>query len=371
MTLRSWLLTLTFVVALVVPASSQVEDGIAKLGPYDVVESWMQPPEEGWLLHPVAHFAESADRIYIVSSGATLAATAPPDLGVFNAKVPGAKQDHHLLVVNRDGRVIERWTQWYDQLRSPHAVKISPYDPEKHVWVADRASHQVLKFTNDGKKLVMAVGTRGEAGNDDRHLGRLTDLAFLPDGTFFVTDGETPDPQRRVVKFDRNGKFLLSWSAQDGPLAGFQSNSVHGIAVDGQRRVYVAHRGSGKNAGEGRVLIFDENGKYLDLWTGFKGIERVHIAQDGFVWVQEGSDPECSLVKLDSNGKRLSSWRSRGTDISVDSDGNLYIQVGRTLTGGRLVPGGRIEKFVPKKNADRSQLVGPRIGANQPRGFAP
>lgn len=358
MTRRHWPATLIWVLVLAAPAGAQEEGGIDTLGPYDLIERWMQPPEEGWLLHPVAHFAESADRIFIVSSGATFAATAPADLGVFNAKVPGAKQDHHLLVVNRDGRVIERWTRWYELLRSPHAVRISPYDPEKHVWVADRASHQVLKFTNDGTKLVMAVGTRGEAGSDEKHLGRPTDIAFLPDGTFFVTDGEDSDPQRRIVKFDRNGRFLLAWSTLEGPLAGFESNLVHGIAVDARRRVYVAQRGGGRNRGQGRVLRFDEHGKYLAKWEGFAGIERIWIAQDGFVWVQEGSDPECSLVKLDADGKRLSAWRSRGTDISVDPDGNLYIQVGRTMTSGRLVPGGRIEKFAPKRNADRSQLVG-------------
>src|SRR5262249_53856272 len=151
-------------------------------------------------------------------------------------------------------------------------------------------------FMNDGKKIVMAVGTRGEAGNDDKHLGKPTDLVWLPDGTFFVSDGEDTDPQRRVVKYAKTGKYLTSWRAEDGELAGFESNSVHGIAVDANRRVYLAHRGSGKNRDQGRVLIFDENGKFLNMWTGFKGIERTYIAQDGFAWVQEGSEEDSSLI---------------------------------------------------------------------------
>lgn len=362
MTRGRWLLPLLCAVLLVAPASSQEEGGIDRLGPYDLIDQWMDPPEPGYLLHPVAHFAESADRIYIASSGATLASSAPPTLGVFSLKIPGAKQDHHLVVVNRDGRVIERWSQWYDQLRSPHAVKISPYDPQKHVWIADRGSKQVLKFTNDGKRLVMALGTRDVAGNDETHLGNVTDMAFTPDGSIWVTDGENRDPQRRAVKFDGNGKFLLQVSVNEGQFAGFESNSVHGIGIDADRNIYVADRGTGANEHQGRVLIFDDNGKYLNQWTGFHGIERVHIDTNGFAWVQEGSDPESSLVKLDLKGNRLATWRSRGTDISVDPDLNLYIQVGRTMVNGQLVPGGRIEKYVPKRGADRSQMVGMLVG---------
>lgn len=343
--------------ALVVATHAQERDGIAASGSYDLVGNWMQPPEPGYLLHPVAHFAQTADRIFIASSGATRAATAPPTLSVYSARVEGAKADHHFVVVNKDGRVVERWTQWYDRLRSPHAVKISPYDSAKHVWIADRASHQVLKFTNDGKTLVLAVGTRGVAGNDSSHLGAPTDIAFLPDGSFLVTDGENADPQRRVVKYAADGQFITTWSAQEGQLAGFESNSVHGISVDARKRVYVAHRGSGRNADQGRVLIFDETGKYLEQWNGFKGIERVHVGSDGFVWVQEGSDPDHSLIKLDASGKRLASWLSRGTDISVDPDGNLYIQAGTTIADGKRIPGGRIEKYVPRKGASKNSLV--------------
>ena len=86
---------------------------------------------------------------------------------------------------------------------------------------------QVFKFSNDGKKLLMTLGEPGVAGNDDKHFGRPTDIAWLPDGTFYVTDGYT---NTRVVKFDRNGKYLMTWGTPGtGPS---QFDTVHSIAIE-------------------------------------------------------------------------------------------------------------------------------------------
>ena len=64
----------------------------------------------------------------------------------------------------------------------------------------DDLRQQIFKFTHDGKQLVMTLGEAGVAGNDEKHFGRPTDIAWLPDGTFFISDGYT---NTRVVKFDK------------------------------------------------------------------------------------------------------------------------------------------------------------------------
>ena len=70
----------------------------------------------------------------------------------------------NIVIVDGNGKMIESWTQ-HDHLfqggRGAHRVKISPYDPERHVWVVDDMRHQILKFTNDGKRLVMTLGVPG------------------------------------------------------------------------------------------------------------------------------------------------------------------------------------------------------------------
>ena len=83
-----------------------------------------------------------------------------------------------------------------------------PYDPQKHVWIVDDHKHVVHKFTNDGKTKVMTVGTYGEPGNDEKHFNRPTFMDWFPDGSFVVADGYNGT---RVVKFDKDGKYLTSW----------------------------------------------------------------------------------------------------------------------------------------------------------------
>jgi len=77
-----------------------------------------------------------------------------------------ARWEHCLVVVDAGGNIIEEWTQWDSMFKRPHAVYISPYDPEKHVWVVDDHSHAIFIFTHDGKKLVQTIGTPGTLGTD-------------------------------------------------------------------------------------------------------------------------------------------------------------------------------------------------------------
>ena len=224
-------------------------------------------------------------------------------------------------------------------------MRISPYDPDRHVWVVDDNRHQVFKFTNDGKSLVMTLGEAGVPGNDTTHFARPTDIAFLPDGTFFVTDGYV---NTRVVKFDKPGHVLMTWGTPGkGPG---QFNLPHAIAIDRQRRVYVADRLNS------RIQVFDENGKYLDEWPNIRRPIDLLITADQHLWVADLDTNK--ILQYDLNGKLLSSWGTYGTfpgafwgihQFSVDPDGNLY--VAETW-------GGRTQKFTPKPGAPRSLLVG-------------
>ncbi len=83
---------------------------------------------------------------------------------------------------------------------------MSPYDPDRHVWIVDDWASQVFKFTNDGSELVMTLGEMEVTVDDENHFTRPTDLVFLPDGTFFVSDGYV---KSRVVKFNEAGEYLM------------------------------------------------------------------------------------------------------------------------------------------------------------------
>jgi len=344
------------------PALLQEKGGEDETGPYEVVEKWPIPwAKQGyiWGSQP-GIFAQSPDRIFIVARGEL---KLPETLGRgFNgtwgslgqrATEPKAEFRNCVVVVDRSGKQIESWTQW-DSLfdapnpgplgGGPHKVRISPYDPEKHVWIVNDARHVIYEFTNDGTKLLRTLGETDVAGNDDKHFGRPQDLAWFPDGSFVVADGLT---NSRVAKFDRNGTFVKAWGTR-GSEPG-QMSGLHGIAVDKNRRVYVADRSNH------RIQVFDEDGKFLDLWPNLRQPNDILVSADQHVWVAYGTNAK--VLEYDTNGKLLYWWGTYGTfpgqfweihQMSIDSEGNFYSADSF---------GGRAQKYRPKKNADRSRLI--------------
>ena len=157
-----------------------------------------------------------------------------------------------------------------------HVVRI---DPQDNIWVVDEGSNMVIKFTPDGR-VAMTMGRKPEAirvpgpadappagareggagggqaapvgvGARGDNFNRPTDVAWDGAGNIFVADGYG---NSRIAKFDRNGKFLLSWGSR-GTAPG-QFNIAHTMATDAQGNVYVGDRGNR------RIQVFDGNGTF-------------------------------------------------------------------------------------------------------------
>ena len=376
--------------------AAQERGGQDMYGPYEVVENWLQPlpdesdglKHEGWTWgSQAAVYAETPDRIWVAQHGElTLpkgakpwtpyaqispspGAATGPRLPNPSKPAPLVMRYHHVItVVNRDGKMVQWWQQ-HDKLfdqptaplgpRGPHKIKMSPYDPQKHVWVVDDNLHQIFKFTYDGK-LVMTLGQMGVEGRGPNTFARPTDIAWLPDGTFFIADGYAGT---RVAKFDPSGRFLLDWGkvpadpAKPGPNEFY---SVHSIGVSRDRRVFVSDRE------HSRMQVFDENGKLLAIWpTGHRAEVYSHIVtEDDHVWVADHTTSR--LVKYDLDGRYLYDMGGPGPlpgqfngvhQISVDQERNLYVTE---------VWNGRTQKLRPKPNADPGKIVGPPVGGWPP-----
>jgi hypothetical protein len=390
------------------PQSSDVagavpdKGGQEQSGQYEVVRDWPKPltslpGHEKWTWgSPEGIFAQNPNRIYVVERGELPALTrmkntpipqfgpslsfpvnqapmrnasqgpvaaAPGEGGT--GETPGGpgflgkdgidyRWEHNFLILDKEGNIVENLSQWDKMLKRPHAVYINPYDPEKHVWLVEDARCQVYEFTNDGKTLVMSLGTANEPGADGKHFNRPTFLAWLPDGAFFVADGYNGT---RVAKFDKSGEFLKDWG-QKGDLGketrpGY-FNSVHGIAVDPvTRRVFVNDRENH------RIQVFDENGKFLDQWrTGDppSHIYSIYIGADHkYLWAADSGT--WKMVKWDLNGKFQYSFGFQGDapggfwgvhQFGVDQEGNLYVAE---------VSSGRVQKFRPMRGADPAKLI--------------
>jgi DNA-binding beta-propeller fold protein YncE len=234
-------------------------------------------------------------------------------------------------------------------------VYISPYDPEKHVWVVDDNMQVIYRFTHDGKQLVQTIGTPNVPGADGTHFNRPTFMAWMPNGDFFVSDGYNGT---RVAKFDKTGKFLLDFGKSGDPgketRPGYMNN-VHGVAVDvTTNRVFVNDRDNN------RVQIFDINGNYLSEW-------RIKTRPSSLHFVQIGEDRTVAtfdrlthkMLKYDLDGRLIYAWGTVGDlfpgtlwgvhGMSTDQEGNLYVAE---------VDAGRFQKFRPRAGANPAALIG-------------
>lgn len=256
-------------------------------------------------------------------------------------------------VIDAQGNHVEDWTQYDKMFRRPHSVFESPYDPQKDVWIVDDYRHAIFRFSNDGKKLLQTLGTVNVPGNDSTHFYRPTFMAWAPNGDFYVADGYQ---NTRVVKFDKTGKYLMTWGERGE--AGKETrpsffNNVHGVAVDPQTgNVFVNDRGNR------RIQKFDANGKYIDSWSVGKQPADIHlIYMDGSRMLWAFDRASSKMIKYDLNGNLQYTFGMWGPipggfwgvhGMHVDSEGNLYVAE---------VDNGGAQKFAPRAGANPAFLL--------------
>src|SRR2546428_4267638 len=170
------------------PALLQQKGGEDETGPYEVVSGWPQPlASPGYALGSQGGvFAESPKRVILRNRGEIKLPEKLPNNfngawgSIGSALTPTPVMRNCISIVDAAGKMIESWTQW-DHLfqggRGPHKVKISPYDPERHVCVIDDMRQQVFTFTHDGKRLVMALGEAEVEGHQHKKLSAATATA--------------------------------------------------------------------------------------------------------------------------------------------------------------------------------------------------
>src|SRR6266436_8192839 len=144
----------------------------------------------------------------------------------------------------------------------PHGIHV---DREGNVWVTDAdgkegKGHQVFKFSPAGKVL-LTLGKAGVAGTTEDTFNKPSAVAIAPNGDIFVADGHGGDSNARIVKFSKDGKFIMTWGKKGSAPGEF--NGPHALAFDSKGRLFVADRSNN------RIQIFDQNGKFMDQWQQF------------------------------------------------------------------------------------------------------
>jgi len=145
---------------------------------------------------------------------------------------------------------------------SPHKLTV---DKDGNLWVADNGSHQVFKLSSADGKVLMTLGQKGAAGPGLDQFDAPTEVAVAANGDIFVGDGHTGGGtaigNARIMKFDKNGKFLKTWGKKGmGPG---EFDVIHTVALDSRGRLFVGDRQNN------RIQIFDTDGKFIDQWFQF------------------------------------------------------------------------------------------------------
>ena len=234
----------------------------------------------------------------------------------------GEKADP-IIVFDSKGTYIRSWGKGI--FANEHGLRVDRFD---NVWVTDNRDHQVMKFDNSGK-LLLTLGIKGKAGTDDKTFNRPADIAFAPNGDFYVADGYG---NNRVVKFSKEGKFLLTWGDL-GTTPG-QFHLVHSVAVDSKGTVYVSDRENN------RIQIFNADGKFLNMWTHLGATQNIFITPADEMWIITHRDNienitydtlSGRIMRIDiETGEILGSLESPGHWLNVSKAGEIFIG---SLTG--------------------------------------
>ncbi|MGA9623164.1 MAG: peptidyl-alpha-hydroxyglycine alpha-amidating lyase family protein [Bryobacteraceae bacterium] len=275
--------------------------------PYTVVADWPKLPQ-GWTLGVCSTVTvDRQDHVWIFSRGA-----------------------HPVTEFDSDGKLLRSWGE--GAVRSAHGIRV---DADGNVWGVDVTGQVVRKYTPDGRVL-MVVGQEGKPGNNDSHdaFSRPTNVAFAPNGDFYVSDGYV---NSRVVRFSKDGKYIGQWGHKGTGDGEF--DLVHDIVLDKQNRLLVADRTNE------RIQIFDLDGKFLGKWTGI-GVpwSLFYVPREDAVYMADGVNMR--VVKLNMNGDVVGVLGGPGKapgqfdqphGIAVDSTGAIYVaEVGNQ----------RVQKFV-------------------------
>ncbi len=291
-------------------------------------------PHEGGLLKYRVNirFGEEPDTMPQGWKFGRVSAVATDSAGQVYVFQRGKKADP-IVVFDAKGKYLRSWGR--GMFGNPHALRV---DKSGHVWVTDNGDHQVMKFTREGE-LLLTLGVKGKPGEDDKTFNRPADLAFAPNGDFYVADGYG---NSRVVKFSKEGRYLLTWGKRGTAPGDF--NLPHSVAVDSRGRVYVSDRENN------RIQIFDANGKFLKQWNHLGATQNIFITpidrpgglssgkEEMWVITHRNNIENITydtlagrIMRIDlETGKILGAMESPGHWITVSAAGEIFIG---SLTG--------------------------------------
>jgi sugar lactone lactonase YvrE len=222
-----------------------------------------------------------------------------------------------LFEFDQNGNFLKEIGKGYYGFEFAHSVRV---DAEDNIWTVDEGSNVVTKFSPEGKVLMVlgrrppaefgALTTQSQPGQKYLFC-RPTDVAWDRQGDIFISDGYC---NNRVMKYDRNGRFLAE-AGSDKPGTGpGQFNLPHGIAADAAGNVYVADRTNF------RYQVLDNNLKPKAIYD--------NVGVGWTVCVSQGPHQYLFASNSNPNGNRPGSWAITGEIYKMELDGTILGRFG-------------------------------------------
>jgi DNA-binding beta-propeller fold protein YncE len=330
---------------------------------YEVDPSWPKPMPDRWVTGAIGGVCtDTQDHVFILNRG-----------GLTENELDSGRQAPPVIEFDPEGNVVNSWG---DRGILPEALHGCFVDHENNIWISGSDSGFVQKYTHDGKRLVLQIGTQGVVDSSDGSLGGIPLNAsqsrlFRPsavavdsdNGEVYVADGEEPGGNHRIVVFDRSGRFLRQWglSAGKNAVGGTFAQVPHCVAIGNDGLVYVCDR-----RGD-RVQVFDKMGKFRKnipipyeprsqrqrlgpghvsrLWGTAEWIGFSPDRAQTFIYVLNEDDEQVEVLDR-ASGNILSQFGRAGHQVggftfaetlAVDSKGNIYVaELGAEEAGNRV-----------------------------------
>ena len=285
--------------------------------PYSSVPNFLKLPPGGYLGESVAVATNSKGHVFVYHRSATT----------------------RLFEFDQAGNFVKEIGSGYYGFEFAHSVRV---DKDDNIWTVDEGTNVITKFSPDGKVL-MVLGRRppavlgvqaappGPNQPSQKYIFcRPTDVGWDPQGNIFVSDGYC---NNRVVKYDKNGRFLAQAGSEKAGSAMGEFNLPHGLQVDEQGNVWVADRSNN------RYQVLDNNLKPLR--------EMTNLGVGWTLCISPGPHQYAFLSNSNPNGNMPGTWDNTGEIYKAELDGTV---IGKFGHPGKLPPGFQVVHMMDCRN---------------------
>ena len=192
---------------------------------------------------------------------------------------PKLRTDPSVWVFDYDGKLQRTWGA--DMFVRPYDMIVDRFG---YLWIIDENQNFIAKFTEEGKQL-MTIGQKGVAGDNSSHdaFNGPSGLAVAKNGDIFVADGYN---NSRIVKFDKNGKFLMMIGDSKGSQIG-QFDLPHHVLIDSKGELVIQDRVNK------RIQFWTQDGKFIKQWTATNATDFMFTPQGNQTsvkWTMDGDN---------------------------------------------------------------------------------